>query len=126
MEQKILHGPIDSLPDAPGVFFKGGIKKVVFGPDHFWPDYVMRCWIVDPLGGEEDTHHHPWPHWVVCIKGECFNIIDDEQFQLRSGDWMFVPGGAEHRFKNTSQTEQCWLLCIVPPKGDIPIHGKGC
>lgn len=123
---KPLHGSIRDLPDAPGVFFPGATKKVVFGPTHFWPDYVMRCWILDPQGGEEDTHHHPWPHWVVCIEGECVHVIDDDTFNMKAGDWEYIPGGAEHRMWNKSETEQCAVLCIVPPEGDIPINGKGC
>lgn len=126
MTKKPLHGSIVDLPDAPGVFFPGATKKVVFGPTHFWPDYVMRCWILDPSGGEADTHHHPWPHWVVCIDGECVNVIDDDTFDMKAGDWMFVPGGSEHLFRNKSDKEKCSVLCIVPPEGDIPIDGKGC
>lgn len=86
----------------------------------------MRCWILDPSGGEADTHHHPWPHWVVCIDGQCVNVIDDETFDMKAGDWMFVPGGSEHLFRNKSDKEKCSVLCIVPPEGDIPIDGKGC
>ena len=124
--KKPLHGTIRDLPNAPGVFFPHATKKVVFGPTRFWSDYVMRCWILDPHGGEDDTHHHPWPHWVVCIEGECGNVIDDETFDMKAGDWEYIPGGAEHRFWNKSETEQCVVLCIVPPEGDSAINGKGC
>ena len=122
---KPLHGAIDDLPDAPGLFFEGSQKKVVFGPTRFWPDYVMRCWIVQPGCGERQTHHHPWPHIVVCIEGETSNILGDEHFDMKPGDWEYIPGDIEHCFWNKSDTEICKILCIVPPKGDIAIK-KGC
>ena len=34
-------GKIKDLPEAPGNFIENASKKVVFGPLHFWPDYVM-------------------------------------------------------------------------------------
>ena len=123
---KPLHGSIEDLPNAPGVFFPGAVKKVVFGPTRFWPDYVMRSWIVAPGGGERTTHHHPWPHWVVCIEGETCNVIGEETFTMKAGDWEYIPGGEEHCFWNKSDTERCVILCTVPPEGDVAIKGKGC
>ncbi len=124
-KKKVLHGSIYDLPDAPGVFFKGATKKVVYGPTRFLPDYVVRCWILEPSGGESKTHHHEWPHWVICIEGECTNVIDDDTFDMTAGCWEYIPGNAEHRFWNKSDTERCVVLCMVPPEGDIPIKG-GC
>lgn len=123
---KPLHGSIHDLPNAPGAFFKGATKKVVFGPTRFWEDYVMRAWILEPDAGEDHTHHHEWPHWVVCIDGECGNVIGDDTFDMGPGDWEFIPGSAEHRFWNKSHTKTCTVLCIVPPEGDIAIGGYGC
>ena len=34
-------GKIKDLPEAPGNFIENASKKVIFGPTHFWPDYVM-------------------------------------------------------------------------------------
>lgn len=123
--KKPYHGTIEDLPNAPGVFFEGATKKVIFGPTRFWDDFVMRYWILDPDGGEKKTHHHPWPHWVICTYGECINIIDDDTFEMKAGDWEYVPSNAEHRFYNKSSTDVCKVICIVPPHGDIPIKG-GC
>ena len=36
-------GKINELPEALGNFMPNSSKKVVFGPTHFWPDYVLRC-----------------------------------------------------------------------------------
>ena len=93
-------GKIKDLPEAPGNFIENASKKVVFGPLHFWSDYVMRCFDLKPGAGEKEPHTHPWPHWVV------------------------IP----HYNYNSSETENFCFLCIVPPEGDVSplLMGKGC
>ncbi len=69
-------GKIKDLPEAPGNFIENASKKVVFGPLHFWSDYVMRCFDLKPGAGEKEPHTHPWPHWVVIYDGEGVFSID--------------------------------------------------
>lgn len=52
-------GKIKDLPEAPGNFIENASKKVVFGPLHFWSDYVMRCFDLKPGAGEKKPHTHP-------------------------------------------------------------------
>ena len=110
-------GKITDLPEAPGNFIENASKKVVFGPLHFWPDYVMRCFNLKPGAGEKEPHTHPWPHWVVIYDGEGVFCIDGVEYPVKRGDWVHVPGDHPHCF-----------LCVVPPEGDVSplLMGKGC
>ena len=126
MENVKLVGTIDELPVAKG-FIKNATKKIVFGPDRFWDDYVMRMWTLEPLAGEKDQHRHKWCHWAFCHKGEGKFVIDDVEYDLKPGVWVHVPENIFHRFYNTSETEELMLICIVPKRGDVdPTTMMGC
>ena len=73
-----LCGKINDLPMIdPGMHMLGGEKRIVFGPERFWPTHVMRCFTLKP-GGKAASNHHPWVHWFVCIAGQGkFQIGDD-------------------------------------------------
>ena len=65
-----LCGKINDLPMMdPGMHMLGGEKRIVFGPERFWPTHVMRCFTLKP-GGKAASNHHPWVHWFVCIAGQ--------------------------------------------------------
>lgn len=119
MSHEKLSGHLDDLPlidnDA---FVKGSTKRIVFGPDRFWPDNVMRCFSIPPMG-EGHSHHHPWPHYVFVYQGVGSFTIAGEYHPLRSGSWVYVPDGVEHSFRNESDMEPFVFLCNVPPRGDV-------
>ena len=58
-------GKIKDLPTADaGTHMLGGEKRIVFGPERFWPTHVMRCFTLQP-GGMAANNHHPWEHWFA-------------------------------------------------------------
>ena len=117
-------GKINDLPTEDiSNHILGGVKRVVFGPDRFWPDYVMRAFTLQP-GAVAPPNVHEWMHWAVCIQGEGRIIIDGVEHDFSRGSWMHTPPHINHTFWNTSDTEEFVLLCIVPPEGDVnPLHG---
>lgn len=127
MSDTKLIGKISELPNVGGGhFIENSTKKIVFGPDRFWPDYVMRCFTLQPGAGSE-AHAHPWPHYAVLLKGTGVFQIDGVDTPIESCDYIHVPGGRQHSFRNTSETEELMLLCIVPKIGDVnPLLTKGC
>lgn len=128
MSEEKYVGKIEDLPEAPGNFIQNASKKVVFGPTHFWPDYVMRCFNLEPGAGEKEPHTHPWCHWVVVYDGEGVFSIDGVEYHVKHGDWVHIPGNHPHYNYNPSKTEKFCFLCIVPPEGDVSplLKGKGC
>ncbi len=108
-------------------FVPNSEKRIVFGPkDRFWDDYVMRCFTFAPHAEIEKVHHHPWPHWMICLSG-CGKVeIDGETAEMKAGMWLHVPKRLDHRFYNDSE-EPMTFLCIVPPEGDVnPTKQAGC
>lgn len=123
-----LCGKISDLPSVdPGRHMLGGEKRVVFGPDHFWPTHVMRCFTLKP-GGMAATNHHPWEHWFVCIGGKGKFQIGDEIYPIEAGYWVYVPEEVTHGFWNESETEDLVCLCTVTQEGDTdPLAAvRGC
>ena len=114
-----LAGKIIDLPLVTGGhFIENSEKRIVYGPDQFWDDYVMRCFTLHP-GAASATHSHPWCHWSVCISGEGKFKIGDEVFEYSNGYYAHVPENVPHNFWNASETEDLVLLCIVPKEGDV-------
>ena len=116
--KEILSGRICDLPtvDA-GAHMLAGEKRIVFGPERFWDTHVMRCFTLKP-GGMAANNHHPWVHWFVCISGHGKFKINEEEYDLEAGTWVFVPSEASHSFWNTSETEDLVSLGTVTVEGD--------
>ena len=120
MENKKYGGMIKDLPVVTGGhFIESSEKRIVFGIDQFWDDYVMRCFTLAP-GAASDSHTHPWCHWTVCIEGDGFFNVGDETYELHPGAYVHVPANLPHNFgANADSATTLSLLCIVPPEGDV-------
>jgi len=64
-------------------------------------------------GGHTPLHTHPHEHEVFIVEGEGVFVGEGREYEFGREDVVFVPGGTEHRFKNTGD---CVLrfLCIIP------------
>jgi len=119
MEDKQYGGMIRDLPVVTGGhFIKDSEKRIVFGPDRFWNDYVMRCFTLNP-GAASDSHAHPWSHWTICIEGDGFFNVGDETYELHPGAYVHVPANLPHNFGANVDGGKLSLICIVPPEGDV-------
>lgn len=121
-------GRICDLPlDTENNYIKNTKKWVVFNDKRFWPDYVLRCFSMEP-GAGNSMHKHEWPHWSVCISGKGKCKIGDETGEFSAGVWAYIPGNVMHRMWNPSDAaEPMTFLCIVPPEGDVnPMKLAGC
>ena len=70
-----LGGRLSDLPLSPQTTAQVD-KRIVFGPDHFWPDYTARHFTAK-AGGVIPTHSHDWPHYIVILDGEVEARIGD-------------------------------------------------
>jgi len=75
-------------------------------------NFAMRMFEVEP-GGHTPLHTHSHEHEVFVVEGEgCFVCQGNEH--PFSGEYViFVPGNAEHQFKNTGNSV-LRFLCIIP------------
>ena len=121
-------GKIKDLPTADaGTHMLGGEKRIVFGPERFWPTHVMRCFTLQP-GGLAANNHHPWEHWFVCIGGHGKFQVGEDVYDIENGTWVYVPPEVPHGFWNSSESEELVCLCTVTVEGDTdPLAAvRGC
>jgi quercetin dioxygenase-like cupin family protein len=106
--------PFDSVPEQP--VSDGGVKgvfiRVLVGPDHGAPHFVMRRFRVAP-GGHTPHHAHPWEHEVFVLNGTGEIAAPDGPRPLAAGDAVFVPGDEQHQFRNTGP-DDLEFLCVIP------------
>ena len=79
------------------------------------PTFAMRMFEVEP-GGHTPLHRHPHEHEVFVVDGEGVFIHEGRNYPIAAEHVVFVPGGSEHRFKNTGRSA-LRFLCLVPLSG---------
>ena len=80
-------GKITELPEALGNFMPNSSKKVVFGPTHFWPDYVLRCFDLEPSAGSHEPHTHEW----LFLKATEVSTSTEKSIQLKEEHGVIFP-----------------------------------
>jgi len=75
-------------------------------------NFAMRMFEIKP-GGFTPLHTHPHEHEIFAVEGEGVFVYEGEEYQFGKDSVIFVPGGKEHRFKNTGDSV-LRLLCLVP------------
>jgi len=76
------------------------------------PNFAMRLFEVQP-GGHTPLHTHPHEHEVFVLEGRGIATDKGRDRPIGPEDVIFVPGGAEHNFRNTGDSV-LRFLCLVP------------
>lgn len=92
-------------------------KQILVGPAEGWEGWVMRQFNL-AQGGYTPRHKHPWPHINYIVSGTGTLYLDGKDHHLEPGSVAYVPGGAEHQFKNMAQ-QDFNFICIVPKEGEF-------
>ena len=96
--------------DSPG---SSGVKRrVVISEEDGAENFIMRVFEVEP-GGYTPSHNHPWEHEAFIQKGSGIIISQGNEYPVKEGDAIFIPGGEDHQFKNTGQ-DVLEFICIIP------------
>lgn len=89
------------------------------------PNFALRKFSMQK-GGGMPRHTNTLEHEQYVLRGEATITIDDETYQVKAGDVVFIPEGAIHSYESTGE-EQFEFLCIIPNKEDkITIVGESC
>lgn len=80
------------------------------------PEFTMRRFIICP-GGSMPLHTNSVEHEQYVLAGEAHITIDKEEFDVKTGDVVFIPAEARHSYQNTGQ-EDFIFLCLVPNRQD--------
>ncbi len=77
-----------------------GNSNPLLGPGDGVSTYVM-LYVQHGPGESSPDHTHPWEHQAFITEGAGVLIFDGEEFPVKAGDAVLVPGGVRHQFKNT-------------------------
>ena len=59
------------------------------------PNFNLRVLTIEP-GGQSPNHSHPWEHEFFVLKGKGTGEVNGEAVDLKPGDALYVPPGAQH------------------------------
>ena len=88
------------------------------------PNFALRRFIMQK-GGGMPRHTNTVEHEQYVLHGEATITIDEETYEVKAGDVVFIPEGAIHSYQNIGE-EPFEFLCIVPNREDkITIVDEG-
>jgi len=102
--------PLEPVKAGQGVTF-----QVLIGPDEA-PNFAMRRFIIEP-GGGMPNHTNAVEHEQFVLRGHARIGLDDEVFEVKAADVVFIPAGVPHWYQNISP-EPFEFLCLVPHQPD--------
>jgi len=89
------------------------------------PNFALRKFSMQP-GGGMPRHTNTVEHEQYVLRGHAHIGIGEEDFEVKTGDVVFIPEGVVHYYENIGE-EPFEFLCIVPNRQDeIKIVGEGC
>lgn len=80
------------------------------------PNFAMRRFVMEP-GGGMPNHTNTVEHEQYVLRGHARLGIADEEFEVQSGDIVFIPEGVPHWYLNIGE-EDFEFLCMIPNKED--------
>ena len=75
-------------------------------------NFAMRMFELQP-GGHTPLHTHPHEHEVFIVEGTGTFRCEGEDYEFAPEHVIFVPGNAEHNFKNIGDST-LRFLCLIP------------
>ena len=75
-------------------------------------NFAMRMFEICP-GGHTPLHTHPHEHEVFIVEGNGTFHCEGKDYKFGPEHVIFVPGQAEHNFKNTGDS-LLRFLCLIP------------
>jgi quercetin dioxygenase-like cupin family protein len=106
----VRYSDVQPHEDVPGVF-----RRVVIGPEHGAPRFVMRVFELLP-GCSTPYHIHDWEHEVFVISGQGVVRSSISETPIGGGTAVFVAPGEEHCFTNRGDGI-LKVICVIPTQG---------
>lgn len=83
-----------------------GNSNPLLGPRDGVSSYVM-LYVKHGVGESSPDHTHEWEHQAFITQGSGILVCGGNEYTVKTGDAVLVPGGVRHQFINT---------------GDVPLH----
>ena len=81
------------------------------------PNFAMRKISMNP-GGSMPLHTNTVEHEQYVLGGRAKIGIGEDEYEVQSGDVVFIPEGIPHFYENIGD-EPFEFLCIIPNKEDV-------
>jgi quercetin dioxygenase-like cupin family protein len=92
---------------------KGVYKQIPLSRKDGVPTFSFRVFTIEP-GGHTPFHQHEFEHMNYVIKGEGILVAEDQEHELREGDFALILPDEKHQFKNSSENQNLLIICAVP------------
>jgi len=105
--------PLDNAP----VNERGGQKSyLLLGPDQFGSKNLAITWVNCAPGSMQAVHGHPDNEQVyVIVRGRGVMQVGGKMQEVSEGTLVFIPPGAAHAIKNTSDEPLVFVSATSPP-----------
>jgi quercetin dioxygenase-like cupin family protein len=106
-----LHKIEKTIPSSEGA--KGVFKQIPLSRKDGAPTFSFRVFTIEPRGNTP-FHQHEFEHMNYVINGEGILVAEDQEHELREGDFALILPGEKHQFKNSSENQNLLIICAVP------------
>ena len=94
----------------------GSVIRELLHPDIHGNINQSLAEAIIPVGSETILHKHKISEEIYyIIEGIGFMTLEDEVFDVKEGDTLFIPLGVKHGIKNTGNSPLKILCCCSPP-----------
>ena len=100
-----------TVPDMKGA--EGILKQIPISKADGTPTFSFRVFTIEP-GGHTPLHNHPFEHLNYIIEGAGTVIEEKLAHKVKKGDFVMVPPGETHQYRNTSTSQPLVMICAVP------------
>ncbi len=88
-------------------------KQIPISRENGTPNFSFRVFTIEP-GGHTPLHNHPFEHLNYVIEGSGVVVGESKETKIKKGDFVMVPPGETHQYKNTATSGSLVLICAVP------------
>ena len=89
-------------------------RQILIGTDENSPNFHLRYFAVQP-GGHTSLDQHSHEHGVYILHGRARLRLENNEYELNTGDVVYIPGNEVHQFFASGQ-EPFGFLCVVPAR----------
>ena len=76
--------------------------------------YSLMTWVAAPRTGSPPHVHARYDETFYVVEGRLEFVLGDESFTLEIGDFMRVPSGTRHAFRNNTDKPVEMLVGLIP------------
>ncbi|MBQ6829848.1 MAG: helix-turn-helix transcriptional regulator [Clostridia bacterium] len=66
-------------------------------------------------------HYHSAVEFYLLTEGDCNYLIDDELYEIKAGDLVYIPQGVIHKTTYSGRHSRTVINCPVESFGDVPL-----